>query len=79
MDEKEVKKIDEKGEEKVSGGLTEISKEKLKGAFVTLPEAKPFSIRDFISERLKDKKNKKEKKPEEALTPSQPKTEEKNK
>lgn len=78
MDEKEMKKIDEKGEEKVSGGLN-FDKEKVKDILLVQEYGCP-ALEPILNNRLKQfdfKKCEKVKKPEEALTPSQPKTEEK--
>ena len=85
MSEKEIKKIDEKGEEKVSGGL-KIDKKALKiwtdnakkCPAVTYggPLVRPFLRHDDVIKKLKDK-DKKEKNPEDALATSQPQNEEK--
>ena len=81
MSEKEIKKIDEKGEEKVSGGadLKKILEDtKIKSnvdvlSIVTYggPLIRPFRRPDDVIKKLKDK-DKKEKNPEDALATSQP-------
>ena len=76
MNEKEIKKIDEKGEEEVSGGL-KISKDKRKKILIQGYGALDVFRLDLERKKLRDKENEKDKKPEEALTPSQPQTEEK--
>ena len=85
MSEKEIKKIDEKSEEEVSGGA-EVGKgskkilEQLKkfNSHVMLAYGGPEVFKPtWLKKKLRDKENEKGKKPEEALTPSQPQTEEK--
>ena len=78
MNEKEIKKIDEKGEEKISGGL-KLDKAKLKKVLVTYgaplmrPEEIPITRPEEIHIiRPKEIKTKEEKNPEDALTTSQP-------
>lgn len=84
MDEKEMEKIDEKGEEKISGGMKSSKGEKSKGVLdqIQIKKIDPKVIQAYggpsifrpgwLAKRLKDKENEKGKKAEEALTPSQP-------
>ena len=84
MNEKEIKKIDEKGEEKVSGGAKSL-RSRLEEASVNpklstsiLAYGGPLiDPRHFLEIKKKAEEAAKSKKTEEALTPSQPQTEEK--
>ena len=85
MDEKEMKKIGEKGEEKVSGGVqfdADLAK-KVKEYSKKCPHLAYGAMRPGILplKHLKEKVEEieKAKDPKDALAPSQPKTEEKNK
>ena len=91
MSKEEIKKIDEKGEEKISGGTDAKQGKKprlkldkdvvewaLKHPVLAYggPLMRPFRRPDDVIKKLKDK-DKKEKNPEDALTTSQPQDEEK--
>lgn len=88
MSEKEMKKLDEKGEEKISGGL-KMSKDELKKVLSKIktdanpilayggPSFFPKFIPGLKKKKAEEEKNKK--KPEEALTASQPQAEEEKK
>ena len=76
MNEKEIKKLDEKGEEEVSGGF-KISKDKRKKILIQGYGALDVFRLDLERKKLRDKENEKDKKPEEALKPWHPQTEEK--
>ncbi len=90
MDEREIKKLDEKGEEKISGGMNTDKDKLLKSAvdpkmlsIVTYgaPLVRPVTklptelIKYYNGKKIEETKE--ENKPEEALTASQPQTEEK--
>ena len=90
MDEREIKKLDEKGEEKISGGMNTDKDKLLKSAvdpkmlsIVTYgaPLVRPVTKlpTELIIKSIEEENNKtkEENKPEEALTASQPQTEEK--
>ena len=88
MSEKEMKKLDEKGEEKISGGL-KMSKDELKKVLSKIktdanpilvyggPLICPKFVPTWKKKKAEEEKNKK--KPEEALTASQPQAEEEKK
>ena len=78
MSEKEIKKIDEKGEEKVSGGKKSLKDMKINPNFDVSsiltyggPLIRPVIHPGDVIKKLKDK-DKKEKNPEDALATSQP-------
>lgn len=80
MNEKEMKKLDEKGEEKVSGG-SNIDKDRIKNILLAQAYGAP-ALSPILGHKLKQtefKKFERKKKPEEALTASQPQAEEEKK